>query len=135
MPLACLGMAIAGAGQLTAMTTLFAAYQGVLPAWVRGRGLAVVMLTVWVVTSPMAVIWGAIASAGSAPMSVGIAGVGMIVVGVVLTPLIHVSYMDRDDVTPMPTMLDWPSRMNTWTGLVMSAGLPSGRVNWWPPPM
>ena len=27
----------------------------------------------------------------------------------------------------MPTMLDWPIRMNTLTGLVMSAGLPSGR--------
>jgi MFS family permease len=106
VPLACVGLAVAGAGQLTAMTTLFAAYQGVLPAWVRGRGLAVVMLIVWVVTSPMAVVWGAIASASSAPMSVGIAGVGMIAVGLVLAPFIHVSRMDKDDVTPMPTMLD-----------------------------
>jgi len=104
--LACVGLAIAGAGQLTAMTTLFAAYQGVLPAWVRGRGLAVVMLIVWVVTSPMAVVWGAIAGASSAPMSVGAAGAGLIVAGLALAPIIHVSHMDREDVTPMPTMLD-----------------------------
>ncbi len=25
-------------------------------------------------------------------------------------------------------MLDWPSKMKTWTGLVMSAGFPSGLV-------
>jgi hypothetical protein len=104
--LACVGLAIAGAGQLTAMTTLFAAYQGVLPAWVRGRGLAIVMLIVWVVTSPMAVVWGAIASAGSATVSVAIAGVGLIASGFLLAPFIRVAKMDQDDVTPMPTMLD-----------------------------
>jgi MFS family permease len=102
----CLGLAVMGAGQITAMTTIFADYTGALPDWVRGRGLAVAMLVVWIVTSPFAVVWGAVATATSASSSILIAAVGLAASAVVLAPVARIGPMAGGDATPVPTTLE-----------------------------
>ena len=85
-PLAVL-LFVGGFGQLLAFTSIFAIAQAVLPAWVRGRGLAVAMLVVQGVTAGMAVIWGSLAGSRGIPLTMTVAGVGLLVASVVVAPL------------------------------------------------
>jgi hypothetical protein len=103
---ACGGLLFLGAGQISGMSTLFAGYQAALPGWVRGRGLAVAMLTVWIVTSPAAIVWGAVASASSPSLSLGVAAVGLAATALLLAPVAKVGPMEGGDVTPLPTTLE-----------------------------
>lgn len=99
---ACIGLFIAGGGSIIAMTTAFATFQGVLPAWVRGRGLSVAMLVVWLVTSPAAYLWGVVASKEGVDTALLVAGVGAVIVAVAAVPLLSISGMDDVDITPVP---------------------------------
>ena len=99
---ACLGLLLAGGGSIIAMTTAFATFQGVLPAWVRGRGLSVAMLVVWLVTSPAAYAWGVIATNAGVDKALLIAGIGSAIVAVVALGLLSINGMDDVDITPVP---------------------------------
>ena len=103
--LACVGLFVVGAGQISAMTTIFAAYQAALPSWVRGRGLAVAMLVVWIVTSPASIAWGAFASATSPSVSLAVAGAGLAISALLLAPIAKVAPMEVGDPTPLPLPL------------------------------
>ena len=102
---ACGGMVLAGAGSIIAMTTVFATFQAVLPAWVRGRGLAVAMLTVWLVTSPASYGWGVLASAFGVDTALTVAAVGAIVAALVTAPLLRIGRTGDVDTTPVPLAL------------------------------
>ncbi len=64
---------VSGIGQMLAMSTLNLAAQSVLPGWVRGRGLALFMLTFQVAIAAGAFLWGAIATQGSLALACAVA--------------------------------------------------------------
>jgi hypothetical protein len=66
---------IAGAGSITVMSSLNIVAQNLLPAWVRGRGLAVFFLLFQAATAAGAAVWGALASNTSLPTSYATAGI------------------------------------------------------------
>jgi len=102
LPLTCLALAVAGAGSITQMTTLSALFQGSLPAWVRGRGLALIMVVVWSATSVAALSWGALASATTASVSLIVAAIGLLVVTFGATLALGLSGREGIDLTPQP---------------------------------
>src|SRR5204863_2333512 len=53
---------LGGFAQMAVISSLNIAAQRVLPAWVRGRGLAVYMLTFQLALATGAVVWGAMAN-------------------------------------------------------------------------
>ncbi|MFZ9628537.1 MAG: MFS transporter [Ilumatobacteraceae bacterium] len=61
--LAAVGVVLCGTGWMGVINTLYSNYMVELPAWMKGRGASMVMLTVWLGTSAGAVVWGAVASA------------------------------------------------------------------------
>ena len=78
---------VGGFGQLLAFTSIFAIAQAVLPAWVRGRGLAIAMLVVQGVTAAMAALWGSLAGSQGPPLAMTVAGVGLLISSVLVAPL------------------------------------------------
>jgi hypothetical protein len=79
MPLPALGvvapaLALAGAGWLALLTTLSAAAQIVLPAWVRARGLSVYLLVLMGGMSLGSAAWGVAAESLGVPRSLALAG-------------------------------------------------------------
>lgn len=65
LPVAALGVILAGGGWMGQINVLYSNYMVELPDWMRGRGSSMVMLMVWLGTSVGAVLWGALASATS----------------------------------------------------------------------
>jgi predicted MFS family arabinose efflux permease len=65
VPVAVIGLVLAGGGAMATINTLFAAYLAVPPSWVRGRAASVAMLSVWLGASIGASAWGALGSATS----------------------------------------------------------------------
>lgn len=63
LPVAALGVILAGAGWMGQVNVLYSNYVVELPDWMRGRGSAAVMLMIWLGTSVGAVLWGWVASA------------------------------------------------------------------------
>ncbi|MFM7045624.1 MAG: MFS transporter [Ilumatobacteraceae bacterium] len=57
------GILLCGAGWMGVINTLYSNYMVELPAWMKGRGAAMVMLTVWLGTSAGSALWGAVGSA------------------------------------------------------------------------
>jgi MFS family permease len=53
---------VAGASWIVVLTTLYVAAQDALPAWVRGRGLAILLTVVFGAMSAGSALWGEIAS-------------------------------------------------------------------------
>jgi MFS family permease len=78
---------VGGFGQLLAFTSIFAIAQAVLPAWVRGRGLAIAMLVVQGVTAAMAALWGSLAGSQGPSLAMTVAGVGLLISSVLVAPL------------------------------------------------
>lgn len=71
----CLAVGVAGFGGVTASATLNATAQSVLSPWVRGRGLAVYLLTFQAGLAVGALAWGALAGAvGTGPALLASAG-------------------------------------------------------------
>jgi len=105
LPLTCVGLVVAGAGSITQLTTLSALFQGSLPAWVRGRGLAVVMVVIWLSTSVASLGWGALASATSASVALIVAAAALIVVNGVAGLTLRLTGRDGIDVTPQPWVM------------------------------
>lgn len=73
------GLFVGGAASMLVMSTLQAVSQEVLPAWVRGRGLAVVQLVFQAALAVGAIVWGAVATADGIVAALIAAGVAMIV--------------------------------------------------------
>jgi MFS family permease len=67
-------MAAAGASWLVSLTALHAAAQAVLPPWVRGRGLAVLLLVTYAGLSGGSLLWGAVAARAGVEAGFGLAG-------------------------------------------------------------
>lgn len=59
---AAVGIVMCGAGWMGVINTLYSNYMVELPEWMKGRGAAMVMLTVWLGTSAGSALWGAVAS-------------------------------------------------------------------------
>jgi hypothetical protein len=70
-------MFVGGFAQMTVMSSLSVSAQQVLPAWVRGRGLAVFMLTFQLGIAGGAAVWGAVAASIGSDRAMQIAAIAM----------------------------------------------------------
>jgi MFS family permease len=80
VPMALVGLVLAGAGQMLTMTTVYSLFMIELPSWVRGRASSVVMLVVWLGASAGAFAWGSLASSIGIGAALGVAGFAQLVV-------------------------------------------------------
>ena len=87
---ACAGIGLAGAANMTTLTSLFGMYQALLPAWVRGRGSSVAMLAVWLGTSLGSVGWGYLGSVVGIAQALLVAAAVNVVVGLVAAVTLRV---------------------------------------------
>jgi MFS family permease len=62
LPLALVGVVLAGVAAMAALNIMFSMYMLMLPSWIRGRASSVSMLMVWLGSSLGALSWGALAS-------------------------------------------------------------------------
>lgn len=99
---AMVGLLVVGAATIAVMTMVFATLQGILPAWVRGRGLAVAMLVVWLVTSPAAYGWGALAQQSGVRTSLTVAAIAAAVTALLVARPLRIGGFDDIDITPVP---------------------------------
>lgn len=90
LPVAAVGVVLAGAGWMGQVNVLYSNYVVELPDWMRGRGSAAVMLTIWLGTSVGAVLWGWVASATSIGTALVLAAVYNAVAVVVSRLLLRV---------------------------------------------
>jgi MFS family permease len=74
LPAAAAALVVAGAGWLALLTTLNAAAQMVLPAWVRARGLSVYLLVLMGGMALGSALWGTAAEAIGVPRAFELAG-------------------------------------------------------------
>jgi MFS family permease len=79
--LAVLLMLLAGVAWITALTTLNATAQGVLPDWVRGRGLALYLTVFYGAMTAGSLLWGQAASLSSVPLALGLAALLAVATG------------------------------------------------------
>jgi len=77
LPVAAAALVVAGASWLALLTTLSAAAQLVLPAWVRARGLSVYLLVTMGSMAIGSVLWGVGAETFGVPRAFEIAGVAV----------------------------------------------------------
>ena len=86
LPLAVVGVLVAGAAAMAAMNITYSMFMLLLPAWIRGRASSVVMLMVWLGASIGGIGWGALAnSAGvsTALLTAGAAHAGITAVATI----------------------------------------------------
>jgi len=83
-PVALLLLLVLGVGWITALTTLNGVAQGVLPNWVRGRGLAVYLTVFNGAMAAGSFGWGLVAQRSSVPMALSIGAAGLAIVGLAL---------------------------------------------------
>lgn len=62
LPLAVIGVLVAGAAAMAAMNITYSMFMLLLPGWIRGRASSVVMLMVWLGASIGGIGWGALAN-------------------------------------------------------------------------
>jgi MFS family permease len=79
LPAAAAALAVSGAGWLGLLTTLNAAAQITLPAWVRARGLSVYLLVLFGGLALGSALWGALAESLGVPRSFVLAGIAVAV--------------------------------------------------------
>lgn len=95
----CPALVIAGASWISFNSTVSAAFQTSLPAWVRARALAVFMLTFQGAMALGGVLWGSIASHLSVSQTVTVAA-ALIALGVLLTHRFPMRMGHEAEVTP-----------------------------------
>jgi MFS family permease len=95
---------IAGAATLALVSTVMTVLQIVLPAWIRGRGVAVYLLALQGSFAIGAFLWGTVAEQTSLQTALVAAGIVMAISAVLLTTLRLSRYMDinTDMVQIMP---------------------------------
>jgi MFS family permease len=74
---------VLGAGWIVSLTTFSGAAQGVLPNWVRGRGLAVYLTVFNGAMAAGSLGWGAVAQQWGVPVALWAGAIGLVVVGIV----------------------------------------------------
>ena len=94
-------MVVAGVGSMVVISSLSIAAQSVLPGWVRGRGLAVYMLTFQAGMAGGAALWGTLAANAGVSAALLVAAGGMVTLHLVsgLAGL-RLAVADEVDVTP-----------------------------------
>jgi MFS family permease len=102
--IACLLLALVGAAWITQLSTLNAIAQGVLPNWVRGRGLAIYLTVFYGSMTGGSLLWGRLAGGSSITTALLTAGIACAVMAVLarLLPL----PAGEDDLTPSH---HWPA--------------------------
>jgi MFS family permease len=80
---ALLMLLVLGAGWIVSLTTFSGAAQGVLPNWVRGRGLAVYLTVFNGAMAAGSLGWGAVAQEWGVPVALWASAAGLVVVGIV----------------------------------------------------
>ena len=97
---------VGGAATLAMVSTVMIVLQVVLPAWVRGRGVAVYLLALQGSFALGALIWGAVAEQSSLRSALVAAGIVMAISALLTTPLRLARYIDVD--TEMTQLIDDP---------------------------
>ena len=93
------GLVVGGVGQMGLMSSMNLAAQRVLPAWVRGRGLAVYQLTFQLAVAIGALLWGFVATASS-PSTALMISAALLVATIGLTPWLRLGpLLEMDAVT------------------------------------
>ncbi len=99
------GLVVGGAGSMIVMSSLQAAAQQVLPAWVRGRGLAISQLVFQAGRASGAAVWGGLASGQGVATALLAAAVTVIVFQAVVLALgLRLGRVEGLDLDPAP----WP---------------------------
>jgi MFS family permease len=107
--LACLAMAAAGAAWTTTMSTLNAAAQVNVSAWVRGRALAVYQIVFFGGMAAGSTIWGAVATHFGASVSLLLAAVGL------ATTLAAIKgYPLTLNIRDLSPAMHWPDPVLAW---------------------
>jgi Transmembrane secretion effector len=70
---------VAGASSIIALTTFFVSAQVALPAWVRGRGLAIFLTVYFGALTLGSAVWGEVAALKGVPFALSAAGVGALI--------------------------------------------------------
>lgn len=99
-----LGVVLCGAGWMGVINTLYSNYMVELPAWMKGRGAAMVMLAVWLGTSAGSALWGAVASATDLRMALWSAAACNLAVVAVAPVLLRVHPPALDAKAPDPAV-------------------------------
>jgi MFS family permease/quinol monooxygenase YgiN len=81
LPVALAAALLTGLGWIVAVTTLNVSAQGVLPAWVRARGLALYLTVFYGAMALGSLVWGRIADAASVPVALALAAVLAVAAG------------------------------------------------------
>jgi hypothetical protein len=103
---AVVSLAAAGAAGLAIVSTVMTVLQIVLPAWIRGRGVAVYLLVLQGSFAIGALVWGAVAEQTGLQTALIAAGIAMAVGSLLTAPLRLGSYMTKD--TNMAQLIDDP---------------------------
>jgi MFS family permease len=104
LPVAAAALVVAGAGWLALLTTLSAAAQMTLPAWVRARGLSVYLLVLFGGLALGSALWGAGAESVGVPRTFQFAGAAVAASRLFVWRL-RLPDGDAPDLTPAPR---WP---------------------------
>lgn len=96
----------AGAAGLAVISTVMTVLQLVLPAWIRGRGVAIYLLTMQGSLAVGALVWGAVAEQSSLDTAFMTAGAFMATSALLTLPLRLGRYMDID--MDMARLIDDP---------------------------
>ncbi|MTD44712.1 MFS transporter [Conexibacter sp. W3-3-2] len=105
LPVALPGLVLGGAGSMIVLSSLQAAAQQVLPAWVRGRGLAVSQLVFQAGLAGGAVVWGQLATAQGTPTALVAAAVLVcVLLSGALAAGLRLGSVEGLDLDPAP----WP---------------------------
>jgi MFS family permease len=97
--LALIASFISGAASIVALTTFFVSAQVALPAWVRGRGLAIFLTVYFGALTLGSAVWGEVATVKGVPFALYSAGIG-ILVGMALTWAWKLQTSEGQDLTP-----------------------------------
>ena len=106
LPVAFVVLLVGGAATLSMVSTVMTSLQVVLPAWVRGRGVAVYLLALQGSFALGALIWGAVAEQSGLRSALVVAGIVMAISALLTTPLRLARYIDVD--TEMTQFMDDP---------------------------
>src|SRR5262249_10940253 len=101
---ALLASLVAGVSWITVLSTLNVSTQLALPEWVRGRGLAVFMTTLFGSLSLGSMLWGQLASLTTLPITLYAAAAGALVA----IPLTHRWHLSTGPIDLTPSM-HWPA--------------------------
>lgn len=105
LPVVCGSLLLSGAAWLAILSGFNSSVQSMVPAWVRGRALAIYMLTLFGGMAVGSAFWGTVARLGGVPTSLALSG-GALFVVTLLTMKYRLPDAGTLDLTPS---MHWPS--------------------------